>query len=550
MALCTVQLASSTGQFSEMSKVSATKVLILGIDAASPELLLKWSAEGTLPNIANLMGRGLSGATNGLEGFFIGSTWPSIYTGASPASHGFHYLVQLKPGSYDYYRPADHGLFHSEPFWSALSKAGRRVAILDAPLSPLDPLLNGMQVLEWGGHDAIYGFMTQPAELIHDIRARFGEHPAGTKCDGSRNTARDYRTFVESLVHGAENKSALTRHFLSKGDWDLFMQVFSEAHCAGHQCWHLHDSSHPAYDPKIAATVGDPLRHVYQAIDTAIGQILEEAGDCMTFLFSSHGMSHWYGPQFLLTEILVQLGVAHRSEVTNQTETRESLATAALGWTWHRLPGSIRKSLAGVRQRFGPAINRVAGGPQTIDVDPGRSYCFGHRNGFAVGGIRLNLAGREAQGILKPGTEADAFCASLTRDLLDIVQEDSGQPLIRRVLRVSDHYSGPRLAELPDLLVEYNDAVPIGSTTIGKGRDATVRIRSPKTGRIEGTNTYGRTGEHRAQGLLIAAGPQVSPGTFDRSISVLDLAPTWTGILGVNLHQAEGTAIESLTPIT
>ena len=48
------------------------------------------------------------------------------------------------------------------PFWSHLSRAGRRVAILDVPLTRIDPSINGLQVVEWGGHDSVYGFQTWP----------------------------------------------------------------------------------------------------------------------------------------------------------------------------------------------------------------------------------------------------------------------------------------------------------------------------------------------------------------------------------------------------
>ena len=88
-----------------------------------------------------------------------------------------------------------------------------------------------------------------------------------------------------------------------------------------------------------------------------------------------------------------------------------------------------------------------------------------------------------------------------------------------------------------------------GSTQVGDGKGATVQISSPKIGVLEGANTYGRTGEHRSPGLLIAAGPEGSRGAFSRPISVLDLAPTWTRVLGVDLEQADGRAIEGFAPV-
>jgi predicted AlkP superfamily phosphohydrolase/phosphomutase len=523
-----------------------TNILILGIDGANPDLLLRWSADGTLPNVGRLLQKGQSGKMDGLKGFFIGSTWPSIYTGLSPARHGFHYLIQLERGSYDFYRPADRGLFDGTPFWSALSKSGCRVAVMDAPLSPLDPSINGMQILEWGGHDAVYGLSAQPPALVETIQSHFGAHPAGINCDGLRCNAEDYRGFVERLESGIKTRAHMTKHFLQESEWDLFMQVFSEAHCAGHQCWHLHDRTHPAHDPSIVAEIGDPIRRVYQAIDKAIGEILDEAGECTTFVFSSHGMSHWYGAHFLLQEILVQLGVTHPKEQSKQPTTAASLAESTGRWAWHQLPQSVRSRLAGIRKLYRKGTVSYSADLPSVDADPRRSKCFHHRNGLAVGGIRLNIAGREPQGILESGREADKFCQTLSADLLEIVDDRTGQPLIRRVIRVADHYEGLHLEDLPDLLVEYNESIPVGSTRLANGRDATVRARSPKIGIIEGANSYGRTGEHRSEGLLIATGPDIRPGTIERPISVLDLAPTWSQSLGVNMQHTDGTPIEEL----
>jgi predicted AlkP superfamily phosphohydrolase/phosphomutase len=516
-----------------------TKVFVLGIDAANPALLKQWAADGALPNLRALMARGLVGNVRGLDGFFVGSTWPSFYTGVSPARHGFYYQVQLKAGTYDFYRPETEGLVKSDPFWRGLSGAGRRVAILDVPLAPLDPSVNGVQVVEWGSHDAVYGFHTAPASLAETVQSRFGAYPLGTHCDGVRRTADDYSVFIDALVKGVRTKAELTRYFLGQAGWDFFMQVFTESHCAGHQCWHLHDVAHPAHDPAIVAAMGDPLHKIYRAIDAAIGALVNGAGDGLVMVLTAHGMDYWYGAQFLLKEILFRLGVACPPAGARAGRGALARATAAAKWGWRRLPSSVRHRLDPLRERRG-------GGSPTIGVDPASSYCFPLNNGLAVGGIRLNLMGREPAGIVAPGAPAAAFCQELAENLLAIVDERTNKPLIRRVLLTAELYAGDRLDHLPDLLVEWNDAIPTGSTSIGQGDNAIVRARAPKIGRVEGANHYGRTGEHRPQGLFIAAGPGIRGGVLDRAVSIFDFAPTFGKLLGVDLQDGDGRAIEEL----
>jgi predicted AlkP superfamily phosphohydrolase/phosphomutase len=521
---------------------SPTRVLVLGIDAASPALLDAWIADGTLPNLGALVDRGIAGRTHGIDGFFIGSTWPSMYTGTNPAHHGVHYLVQIVPGTYRLHHCATGTYIHRPPFWRALSDAGRRVAILDVPLSRLDSDLNGVHVVEWGGHDSLYGFQCAPPALGEELVARYGRHPLSGDCDGDRTTAQDFRAFLDQLELGVARKLALTTDLLSRGGWDMFMQVFTEAHCTGHQCWHLHDALHPAHDPSIASALGDPLRRMYRTIDRSIGELLRTVGDDTTaIVFSAHGMSHWYGAQFLLRDILLRLGVT--TPLPAPARKGPSRAEEVARMAWRTLPVSVRGQIKGVRQRLRPARSTVR--EPTIPVDAASSLCFPLANGLAVGGIRLNLVGREPAGRLEPGAEADAFVRRLSEDLLAIIDERTGRPLVRRVVRAAELYEGELLDHLPDVLVEWSEAGAPGSTANAGGRAAIVRAQSPKIGVIEGANEYGRTGEHRPGGWFAAAGPGVGRGRLEREVSLMDLAPTITHLLGVELR-CDGEVIGEL----
>lgn len=524
---------------------SPARVLVLGVDAADPALLRAWAADGTLPNIGSLFRRGLSGNTRSMEGFYVGATWPSFYTGVNPARHGFHYLTQLKPGSYQYYQPADEAFVKYPPFWTRLSEAGKRVAVVDVPLSRIDPDINGLQIVEWGGHDGVFGYQTWPAGLRDELTRSLGRHGAGHDCDAGRRTAADYAELIDYLVGRVESRAALTRHLLGRGGWDLFIQVFSEAHCAGHQCWHLHDPELPTHDAAVAAVTGDPIRRVYRAIDAAIGEVLKDAGDALVILVSAHGMSHWFGAGFLLPEILVRLGVTQPDATPPQPPLPTPPWRAAARWVWRRLPPPLQSRLSPLKERIASERDD-SGAVEPLGVDAAKSLCFPVRNGLTTGGIRLNLIGREPSGTVAPGAEADALCAKLAASLLQIVDERTGSPLVARVVRTAELYQGKHLGDLPDLLVDWNDSAPVGNVYTNGGAAALVRARSPEIGVVEGSNSYGRTGEHRIGGLFIAAGPGVRAGQLDRIVSTVDFAPTFARLLGVELPDSDGRPIPEL----
>ena len=515
------------------------KVVVLGVDAASPALLEQWAADGALPVLHSLAKRGLTAQIGGLDGFFVGATWPTLSTGVGPGTHGIHYLTQLEPGTYAYRRMADGALGARSPFWARLGRAGRRVAVMDVPLSVLEPGLNGVQVVEWGAHDAVYGFEAWPTSLRDEILATVGPHPLGPSCDGARPSVADVAAFVDRLVRGVDAKTRLTRSVLAQGGWDLLVQVFTEAHCAGHQCWHLHDPAHPAHDAGVAEAVGDPLLTVLGAIDEAIGAIVDDAGDAFVLVLTAHGMSHSHGSQLLLPEILGRLGLSaplmppSRSVVGN--------ATSA---AWHRLPPALRARLGSVRAR----VTREGGASPlpSLGVDPAASRCFVVGNGQAVGGIRLNLVGREPAGLVERGDEELELVDELSRELLALRDERTGRPAVRRVVRSAALYDGPMLDHLPDVLVEWNDELPIGSAGLRDGYGARVRLTSPQVGVVEALNHWGRSGEHRPGGLLIAAGGGIRGGRLAREVALVDLAPTLAGLLGISLTGLDGEPVAEI----
>lgn len=516
------------------------RVLCLGIDAGSGSLIEAWAAAGVLPTVRALMARGLVGDTESLDGFYVGSTWPSFYTGVSPARHGIHGLVQLRPGSYDLYRCYTGEFVKREPFWHHLSRAGRRVAICDVPLTGVSADLNGIQMVEWGSHDANYGFATWPRSLKREVQARFGPHPQPSTCDANHRSPAEFAAFTRRLVEGVRKKAALTRHYLGRGEWDFFGQVFTEGHCAGHQCWHLHDRRCPGWDDATVAETGDPIREVYVAIDQAIADILSEVdGRTLVVLLASHGMSHRFGAQFLLNDMLVALGAAAPAPPRAAAGSLERMLRTG----WELSPELVRRPIRLVRDR----VRRVSESDSPVLPPQTRNgRCFPLYNGLAVGGIRLNLTGREPRGLLASDA-APEFCQILAQDLLEVVDVESGRPVVTRVLRTADLYRGEYLDHLPDLLVAWNDERPLGSTTVANGRGARLHLSSRKLGSLQGSNRYCRSGDHRPEGLFVAVGAGLAPARLSRKVSIMDFAPTFARLLGVELPETDGVPIAELS---
>jgi len=160
--------------------------------------------------------------------------------------------------------------------WEHMSRAGKRVAVIDAPFGRPTDGLNGVQITNWGVHDSwSWPRSSWPSGLIHEVVDRFGEHPV-PYCDAPDPSLADYEVLRAGLIEGVRRKANLLRHHLAQEDWDFFLGVFSESHCAGHQFWHLMDPSHPRHAASAPPSLHWTIRDVYRAIDAGVG------GSCAT----------------------------------------------------------------------------------------------------------------------------------------------------------------------------------------------------------------------------------------------------------------------------
>jgi len=85
-----------------------------------------------------------------------------------------------------------------------------------------------------------------------------------------------------------------------------------------------------------------------------------------------------------------------------------------------------------------------------VDWSKTRAYAIG------LTGMFLNVAGREQQGIVQPGAEAQALKDELVARISGLVDEEAGEVGVRELFDTATLYEGPYLENAPDLLVGYN----------------------------------------------------------------------------------------------
>ena len=128
-----------------------------------------------MPNLAAIMKNGCWGRTGGPELLSEHGVWISLFSGISRADHGYFYFRQLRPGSYDLQTVTGRDL-DLTPFWSYVSAAGLRSAIIDSwELAPEADTFNGVQLCNWATHNnwgrEHYPTSSSPRQVLERITA-------------------------------------------------------------------------------------------------------------------------------------------------------------------------------------------------------------------------------------------------------------------------------------------------------------------------------------------------------------------------------------------
>jgi predicted AlkP superfamily phosphohydrolase/phosphomutase len=476
-------------------------VILIGLDSADLGLVDRWCASGDLPFLESLRQRGAWGPLHGPPGLADDAAWACFYTGVSPGSHGRYHWHTPAPASYQWnlWRDVDHA---AEPFWSALGRANRRVAVIDVPKCPLTPGLNGIQISDWLVHGRDYPEVrTWPPELAASVLSRFGgdrtDHPGPDWLCRLESLPDDLLpTLRHHLLDGVRKKVELATGLLQQEHWDLFLVVFKEAHCAGHQFWHMLDGADDG---------GGPAGEVYRALDSAVREIAQCASpEASIIVFSDLGMAANETGEHYLDSILRLL----EPKLATPAQRLRMLARR-LRRRWHHGGGD-------------PMSDRLV-------------YQTDHNE--ISGAIRINLIGREPAGTVRTN-ERKSLSERLARELLALRDATTGLPVIESVLQSDQQFPGSNRERLPDLFAVWDR------------RTRPQVICSPLIGSVSVEPHGFRPGNHVAGGFYIAAGSNIAPAGAglgaEPAASLMDLAPTVAQLLGTQLPACEGKPIARL----
>lgn len=261
--------------------------------------------------------------------------------------------------------------------------------------------------------------VSTPPEFATDLHALLGQfYTQGMpeETNALRDGTFDDDDYARQVALVEEDSRAMLEVALSRfapGDATFFYLSDIDLQC--HMLWRHGDPKdpaappHPAFEARAAAAHAGDIDTYYTRVDALLGQV--RAGlpaDTLLLVMSDHGFQ------------------PYRRELHLNAWLRDN------GWL-------VMKD------------GKRTGYVSTGDVDWSKTRAYG----VGFNALYLNIAGREAEGIVPPA-QAEIVGSELRDQLKALTDPVDGARVVYEVDRAADVFHGPRLDEAPDLVVGYD----------------------------------------------------------------------------------------------
>lgn len=469
------------------------RTVVFGIDGLAFRVLDPMIEAGYLPNFQALARDGVRAALESKYPPFTPPAWMSIATGLKPAGHGVYDFWAYDEQGKDYLVTSRKG---GKAIWNILSDYGKRVLVLNVPLTyPPEPV-NGVFVSGFPGASE-QGEFTYPRAFRDELLANV---PAYRVDIDQQAIRRGERSHTDEAVLLIENRLALMRYLMSAKEWDFAFVVYRLADHLQHKRW-----------PEITALAADELRY-YRLLDEALGVAREMAGpDGNVFVVSDHGFQGTRAI-FAVNEYLYRHGWLHSTRKQQRAyHLVESLAKVVLRrmgllYTFRQTKRHTKARLGmdGVDNQIEQRAKERMVPYLTIEEERAAGVCMSSWSG---------VAGAYAVLSITQPLSAERL-AALRGELLALRDPRTGQPLLDAIYSTEDFGTGPYAPETECLLLLPSDGITftpvLGKPWLWEYED-----------RLFGT--------HQKDGIFYASGPAIRAGMSGPQATpfeVFDVMPT------------------------
>jgi predicted AlkP superfamily phosphohydrolase/phosphomutase len=484
---------------------SVPRLLVIGLDGATFDLLLPWSETGYMPNLARLRASSARAVVNSTRPYITPVAWTTFQTGCDPHEHG---ILD--------YRYLDHrhrrlllnhaGRIRRPTLFDAVSAAGGQVVSLNLPMTfPAPSSVRGIVV---GGLDSpsIDAALAPYPEFARRLRATGAHFDLGTVWRRRPTTFDELSAGIDqtaAIFHGQAVAADVADRMT---DWQLMVVQLQVLDALQHRCWQW-------LDPREGCTAElwlSKARQALRALDDCLGELMELAArrGAAVIAVSDHGFGPFRG-KITLAEILARGGLL-----------RWPRGAAAAGYYLRRGVWRMRKFLY---RRLKPGASTAQ---LTRPLDTLLPIDWRHSAALALHGnlgalVYLNTEERFATGPLKNSRQRDAALADVMHAFQSATHPETGERLFVEVFGTAERFDLDPIEKMwPDVV-----AIPAPGFHTRQKFDAHPQL-------VRSDPAMAAT--HRLEGVFMLHAPQVAAGTY-RPAELRDVAPTILQMLGLRV---------------
>jgi predicted AlkP superfamily phosphohydrolase/phosphomutase len=508
------------------------KVFVLGLDGAPEQVLGPLIESGDMPNLARLSAGGARGSLLSTSPPTSPVAWATFVTGKNPGQHGI----------YDFLEFSHHPLrgrvnssraVRGDTIWEMATRAGRRSVTAGAALTwPVRPGA-GLQFGDFLSPRGAPDLASDP-DLLREMERALGPYEPWCTAAYHRQNEREVLGRLRAFLDG---HLAAILFLLDRVPWDLFTYNLMAVDRILHELWHVWDPAHPFRKGRDLREEREGFVEFFRSLDRGLGEIRGRLpAEAALLVLSDHGngaITHYLNLNvWLLAEGYIALKPGVRARFKRWLFERGKTPA----WGYRRLARLGFADLVVGRMRGGQMgrLDRLA---ETLflsrrDIDWTRTRAYAQGN---YGQVFLNLRGRQPEGRVAPGPEAEALVEELRAKLLALRWEKTGESLIRAVRLPAELYRGAQAGLAPDLVVEMRDP-----------RHHTLGLFDFTSHKLV-ERAFAMSGDHIPEGVLYAAGPAIEPGSKPRGARLVDMAPTILHLMGLPIPgDMDGRVLEEI----
>ncbi len=504
--------------------MATPRIFIIGLDAATWDLLRPWIEAGEMRNIADLSRESASGRLESSIPPLTPPAWTSFMTGCNPGKHGIYNFMEPREGSYAM-RYANAGSRKARTLWRLLNEAGHSTGVVNVPFTYPPEALDGFQIsgMDTPGESSAF---VHPPELREELEREVGKLELEIRYLGAMSTDARRDAVLEGMRKLDEQWTRVALHGIEKHPCEVMMVTFMSIDTVQHYFWHHMDAGHFLHDPAGAGRYREAIKNVYRRLDESVGRIVERLPrDCTVLVVSDHGGGPVSDRVIYLNRYLAQLGLLAYKRgggVGVFARVARRIYGAARGMLGSNQKKWLAERFPALREKIENAATSFA----NIDWKRTKAYCS---EVLAYPpSVFLNIKGERPEGIVEPA-EREELLEFITGKLSELKDPRDGSRLIPRIYRREELFEGECAAQGPDLVLDWWS---------GAGFSASPSLAEEQAGPVTKMRERGPmtepewSGTHRLHGILMARGPAIRPGAQAEGARLVDLMPTILYLMG------------------